>query len=822
MPSRRIHAIATATAVAFSLMSGWNSPAPALAAAGPFTLPLPVEPGDSPTYDGAGAIPSLGDSWHEIAPPARGEHVAVFDEKHDRLIVFGGRMNLSTRHNDVWVLSPGWSPRWERADPLGVGPSPRTGAAAVYDPARERMLVIGGSDSTGPLDDVWQLSLKGRFCWQQLQPSGTPPGGRSHHSATLDPEHDRILVFGGETSYFQPWAAEVWQLTLEPALAWTRLPIAGPRPSARSYHSAVYAPDLHALVVLGGLDVLRIGGWYTDRHDSTEVWLLPTRGSPAWTDLTPRISGAPSCGLYGHVAVYDPMLERMLVFGGYEWGGWRKPCGAHSSTPSTWSLSLKDLAWSAVPSDADEPLGRVCAAAVLDVKSRRVLLHGGENEIFDGGSFCDTWSLPLDRSPVWSRILPGVIPPSPSRWSGQSAIRDPIRDRVLLFQDGVLWSRSLREGGGWARPATVGDPPPAGPGHVVVYDSKRDRMIVQGGSIGLREYEPGAWALSLAPPMTWSRLAVGGDAPLRSRATAIYDPVRDRLVLFGGDSLYYWRGDVWGLSLGENPRWTRLAPDPGWELRRLAASAIYDPRRDRMIVFGGGFPDADSWMVHNGVWEFSLSEPGWKQLTRDTQSPDTPEGRAYQAAVYDETADRMVIVGGYCPGAFSRGPWNDSWALDLSTLAWTRLSPSGGPPPVWAAPLGVRDPRRHRTVAMEGDCFWTLETGPRRSGGRAAGPGRSDAECVSPRDPGFALHGARPNPMAGGFLAEFSLPDAGAAALELVDVSGRRVWTREVGSLGSGRHAVTVLDGARLPVGLYLLRLTHGGEARTVKVVSIR
>jgi hypothetical protein len=820
MPSRQHHAIAIALAVAFSLMPGWSGLSPALAETGLSVLPLPVEPSDGRIYNGSEATLSFEDSWHEIAPPARGEHVAVLDEKHDRLVMFGGRTNSSALHDDVWVLSPRRSPRWERVEPLGDGPSPRTGAAAVYDPARERMLLIGGSDSTGPLDDVWQLSLKGRFQWRRLQPSGSSPGGRSHHSATLDPENDRILVFGGEKALYNPCDAEVWQLTLEPRLAWTRLPIPGSRPSVRSYHSAVYAPDLHALVVLGGLD-LRWLNWSMDLHDSTDVWLLSTRGSPVWTDLTPRISGAPSCGLYGHVAVYDPALTRMLVFGGSEWSSWQKPCGAR---PSTWSLSLKDLAWSVVPSGADEPRGRVCAAAVLDAAAGRVLLHGGETYLFDlgTGSFSDTWSLSLDRSPTWSRVLPDIAPPSPSRWSGQSAIADPVRDRVLLFQDGVLWSRSFREGEGWTRSVTVGDPPPADPGHVVVYDAKRDRMIVQGGRIGPRVDEPNTWALTLAPPMTWSRLAVRGDAPLRSDAAAIYDPVRDRLVIFGGDSLYYQRGDVWALSLGEDREWTRLAPDAGWELRRLAASAIYDPRHDRMIVFGGGVPDADSWDVHNDVWEFSLGDPGWKQLTRDSRSPDTPEMRAFQAAVYDEVADRMIVAGGYCPGPFQRGPWKDSWALDLSTNAWTRLSPSGGPPPLWMVSLGVRDPRRHRTVVMEGDCFWALETGPGRDGGRAAGPSRSDAERAISANVGFSLH-VRPNPTRGeGLSVVFTLPNAAPARLELLDVSGRRVVEREVGSFGAGRHALDLGESQRLAPGLYLVCLRQGANTRVMRAVVLR
>jgi hypothetical protein len=86
----------------------------------------------------------------------------------------------------------------------------------------------------------------------------------------------------------------------------------------------------------------------------------------------------------------------------------------------------------------------------------------------------------------------------------------------------------------------------------------------------------------------------------------------------------------------------------------------------------------------------------------------------------------------------------------------------------------------------------------------------------------FALEGVRPNPARGnGLRVAFALPDGGAARLELIDVSGRRVLWREVGGLGAGRHTVNLSESRRVMSGLYWVRLTQGANQRTTRVAVI-
>ena len=68
-----------------------------------------------------------------------------------------------------------------------------------------------------------------------------------------------------------------------------------------------------------------------------------------------------------------------------------------------------------------------------------------------------------------------------------------------------------------------------------------------------------------------------------------------------------------------------------------------------------------------------------------------------------------------------------------------------------------------------------------------------------------------------------SLPNRRApATLELMDVSGRRVMTREVGQFGAGAHTLR-LDGERtLPAGVYFGRLTQGARSISTRGVILR
>jgi hypothetical protein len=236
----------------------------------------------------------------------------VFDPIRERMILYGGVAD-ETAEPQVWALSLGGSPAWSPLPTIGETPRPRAYHAAVYDPPRNRMVVIGGNDGD-LLDDVWSLSLGESPGWQRLTPSGAGPPAMYGHTAVYDPGRDRILVFGGYDNHAHH--SETWALSLSGEPAWLPVFAAGPAPDPRARHSAVYDPFRNRMVIFGGY------AWDYPR-DRTDSWALELSGDPTWNELSPDC--LPPAGRSSHSAVYDPIHDRALIFdgaaGGFtDWG----------------------------------------------------------------------------------------------------------------------------------------------------------------------------------------------------------------------------------------------------------------------------------------------------------------------------------------------------------------------------------------------------------------------------------------------------------------------------------------------------------------------
>ena len=102
----------------------------------------------------------------------------------------------------------------------------------------------------------------------------------------------------------------------------------------------------------------------------------------------------------------------------------------------------------------------------------------------------------------------------------------------------------------------------------------------------------------------------------------------------------------------------------------------------------------------------------------------------------------------------------------------------------------------------------------------ASGPAR--AAPIGGSTTTLAVQGIEPNPSRGTSSVRFALADASPAMLELLDVAGRRMWSREVGSLGVGEHTVRLGGTAWIPPGVYLVRLTQGGRVASARLAIVR
>ena len=100
----------------------------------------------------------------------------------------------------------------------------------------------------------------------------------------------------------------------------------------------------------------------------------------------------------------------------------------------------------------------------------------------------------------------------------------------------------------------------------------------------------------------------------------------------------------------------------------------------------------------------------------------------------------------------------------------------------------------------------------------AAGVGSLDP----PGSHGLELARVRPNPTASLPWVEYSLASWAPARLDVVDIAGRVVMRRDLGSPGPGSHVASLGDGREPAPGLYWLRLLQGTVRATSPVVFVR
>jgi len=500
---------------------------------------------------------------------------------------------------------------------------------------------------------------------------------------------------------------------------------------------------------------------------------------------------------------------------------------------------VPSVAWAPISPPAGGPGARYGAAGVYHPARDALLIYGGSSPAYQS----DIWSLPLAPGGAWSQITPGG--PTPLRRIMHSMILNPVDDQLVVF--GGLYNDFLNDLNvmtlttpWWFPNPGQGSPPSARGGHAAIYDPVRRRMLVIGGFDGGLEND--VWEYT--PPGTgaWHLLAVGGTPmPPRLQHTAIYDPTRDRVIVFGGDGGPF-LNDVWALNLSGTPNWEQLSPLGLAPSPRREATAIYDAVMDRMIVYGG-FDDSRQWRGDLWALDF-VGAPVWTRLISSTPSP---AGRAGHISVYDPVRHRMVMFGGQLG---STQYSNEVWGLDLGmptavTLSLTTTEVERGLVRLTWDGVGVENMRAELYRAAGADGEWTALGSPSVENGRLifedrdVQPGarygyqlavqdgteevRLDPVWVTiPQPAMLSLAGASPNPSENGIAVRFSLPGKDPATLELFDLGGRLVASREVGSLGAGEHLVSLSERLHLSAGVYLIRLTQAGRALTAKACVVR
>ena len=178
---------------------------------------------------------------------------------------------------------------------------------------------------------------------------------------------------------------------------------------------------------------------------------------------------------------------------------------------------------------------------------------------------------------------------------------------------------------------------------IQLYDGARRRMMLI-CSGDLTANGPIVWAADLDSTYGWAPLATSGDAPpfYDGNNVPLYGgvlaPSRDRIVVWGGDSIYPSGYGTWGLSL-QTLVWTRLSTS-GFDFHGEAS--IYDPVGDRALVLCGlAYSSLGGVDGQNTVYQFPLSGAAdWSEVA---VAGTPPTGRGFMAAIFDAKRDRVLI-----------------------------------------------------------------------------------------------------------------------------------------------------------------------------------
>ncbi|MBX3475411.1 MAG: choice-of-anchor D domain-containing protein [Planctomycetes bacterium] len=558
----------------------------------------------------------------QLLMPARWGATMALDATHNRVVIFGGK-DAAGLFNDVWTLDRSVaSATWVKFNATGIAPSPRMYLASAYDPVGQRLIVFGGQDSTGArLGDLWQLDLSGLSggAWTQLSVGGGPTP-RIMPTMVLDTVAQRLVLFGGLSTAAQndTW---VWDLALT---GWSALAPTGTLPPVRYGAGGMFDASLNRMVVFGGQ-----GAFF---YNSVFVLDL-TLGAEAWTNIS--AVSAPFMPSRREMAVAaDPTGRKAWIFGGTNGGQFG----------DLWELDVNNptAIWTLLAPPAPGPAARHAHAGCMDGNGWLVTATGFVNSTAQA----DTWA--IDTGNIAGGWVNPIVLVSPTSLVTASVALDPVANRLIAFgglANGMpaagLWQLDLAAPiSGWQTLAATGTGPTARRSATLVYEAANQRMILFGGRAGAANNTivGEVWALNLSGPPAWTLLSPGGTPPgTRAQHVAVVDHL-GRMVIWGGlDSTGAMHNTTFALDLS-TLNWVNLSPT-GAPLARVATSAVFDPVNQRMLVYGGSNNGATAILS-----VLSLSgAPAWGTMVTSGTSPGAV---FYHSAVYDAAGHRMLLFGG--------------------------------------------------------------------------------------------------------------------------------------------------------------------------------
>ncbi len=577
------------------------------------------------------------EAWSKLttsgtAPTFALQHNAVYDPVRDQMLVFGGRNASGNLGGVMYKLEMnGGTEAWAVAhNGTGTSPGAREAATMIYDTTNNYVWVhsgcVGATTSCTQVNDVWRLKdLDTTPVWENASPASCSPhtnGGLAGHAMGFDPVNGQAVVWGGaETGVGYTADIYTFNVTASGTVACSdHSPSADGMPFLRGFGSTkgVFDPNRNAMFFGFGYNGTSYVKDLTvfDSLAATGAWGIKEANGVTYMRKRDQMQ-----------VVYDPTGAVAYGFG----GAGRNLPNLSSHLSETWRFQPANGAerWENAGADF-APFAREAGAFVWDSVDSAGAIQDGNRAVYCGGlnltrRVTDCWQMTPPQTPggrvAWTLLSPSGTGPS-GRW-GVAHIYDPANDR-LLFWGGEgnssnyfneIWELTLGETVSWTKRIVSGGPAQGRRFAQAVFDANSSRMVVYGGSNGTA-YSAEVWSLSTGVPGSeaWTQLTPAGcDATCdRDRHIAIYDPANDRMLSFGGYDGTTHYNDVWQLTLGNTPAWSRFSVSASGPSGRRSAKGFYDPINTRFVIFGGRIANE----MYNETWEFDTTAglENWKNI----------------------------------------------------------------------------------------------------------------------------------------------------------------------------------------------------------------
>ena len=185
-----------------------------------------------------------------------------------------------------------------------------------------------------------------------------------------------------------------------------------------------------------------------------------------------------------------------------------------------------------------------------------------------------------------------------------------------------------------------------------LYDPLADRLLIVGGDYGgaFGFTVIGSAQLLLSGTPTWQ----GTFATNETHGSLVYDSAHNRALQYGGfvDQVGPTTNQTWTIDLSGFPSQSRFVPTAEALAGLFDQSAVFDPLRNQVVVFGGegaGFEPAVSAGTRALLlpfYQFPNPPPDSHYDWIAFGSGTPPAGRYGHSAIRDADHDRMIAFGG--------------------------------------------------------------------------------------------------------------------------------------------------------------------------------